>query len=90
MTDPHVQRGGRREAILRATARRALSMSEVVQAVGQATRPRFDPSIERLKTKEALTNLRRLGLVARTPHGWTITVSGRQALNPQPEQRPLS
>lgn len=77
----HVQRGGRREAILRATARRALTMSEVVTAVRLNTKARFDPSVERLKTAEALKNLRRLGLVARTPHGWLITIHGQRALN---------
>jgi len=77
----HIQRGGRRDAILRATARRALTMSEVVTAVRLNTKARFDPSIERLKTREALKNLRRLGLVARTPNGWSITIHGQRALD---------
>lgn len=77
----HIQRGSRREAILRATARRALTMSEVVTAVRLNTKARFDPSIERLKTREALKNLRRLGFVARTPNGWSITIHGQRALN---------
>lgn len=81
MSSHPILRGSRRDAILRATARRALTMSEVVTAVRLNTKARFDPSIERLKTREALKNLRRIGFVARTPNGWSITIDGQRALD---------
>lgn len=76
---------GRRAAILRATSTQVRSMSEVCAHVAARLPGDRDPSIARLKNSAALKDLKRAGLIARTPHGWTITIQGMRALSSSAE-----
>lgn len=71
----------RRGRILRAVRNRPLTLSEIERRVGPSTdAARRDRSIHRLKTTSAIRALKRDGLLAKSPDGWTPTPAGRQAL----------
>lgn len=69
---------GRRATIIRAAATDFLSMSQVVKRVRLHLRDPadFDPAVDRIKTTEAIRDLRRRGLIARTPWGYRATADG--------------
>lgn len=68
--------GGRRAAIIRATTEDFRSMSDIDRFVRGVLPSDRDPSIERMKTSEALRDLRRALLVDATPWGWRATAAG--------------
>lgn len=72
--------GGRRAAIIRATTDNFRSMSDIDRFVRKALPSDRDPSIDRLKTSEALRDLRRAALVDATPYGWRATPAGLELL----------
>lgn len=73
---------GRRAIILRTAMDQVTPLSDIVRFVrtvqvrtGQAE---GDPSIDRLKTREAVRDLRRAGLLRHTPHGYQTTPPGAE------------
>lgn len=72
---------GRRATIIRAALDDALTLSAIVKRVRavDALRTR-DASIDRLKTRAAVGDLRSLGLLKRTPHGYRATPAGLDLL----------
>lgn len=80
---------GRRAAILRATVGDFQTMSDIDRAVRAAVPlPVIDPVLNRLKTVSAVRDLRRAGLLARTPYGWRATADGGALLAKSDEVRP--
>lgn len=72
---------GRRASIIRATADDFRTTSFIDRFVRRtaALRER-DASVQRLKTTKALHDLKRKGLVSRTPFGWRATRAGLDLL----------
>lgn len=68
---------GRRAAIIRATSADFRTVSFIDRFVRQTAALReHDASVQRMKTAGALRDLRRRGLVDRTPFGWRATRAG--------------
>lgn len=84
MTKRHLTRippKGRRAIILRTAMDQVTSLSDIVRFVRQVqvrTSKPEDPSIDRLKTREAIRDLRRAGLLRYTPHGYLTTAPGAE------------
>lgn len=75
-------RNGRRHVLLRAVSNECLSTDEVAVKVRRALpSSTADESIERRRLREAIRDMRREGLVAKAPWGWTITTRGLAVLN---------
>lgn len=75
-------RNGRRHVLLRAVSTECLSTDEVAVKVRRAMPSSTDDaSIERRRLREAIRDLRREGMVAKAPWGWTITARGQAVLN---------
>ena len=86
MTQPRtlefLPRNGRRHALLRAVSTECLTTAEVAVKVRRALpSSTADESVERRRLSEAIRDLRRGGLVAKAPWGWTITARGLAVLN---------
>lgn len=72
---------GRRAAIIRATSDDFRSVSFIDRFVRRTAALReHDPSVQRMKTSCALRDLRRRGIVDRTPYGWRATAAGIRLL----------
>lgn len=72
---------GRRAAIIRAVAQDFRTASWIDRFVRQTAHLRErDASVQRLKTASALRDLKRKGLVTRTPYGWRATRAGLDLL----------
>lgn len=75
---------GRRANIIRAAATEFVSMSEVVREVRlrlrAPTSADLDPAVDRIKTTNAVRDLRRRGLIARTAWGYRATAAGLDLL----------
>lgn len=72
---------GRRATIIRAAREADRSLSEIVKRVrGMGALRTLDPTIDRLKTRAAVQDLRSLGLLKRTPHGYRATPAGLDLL----------
>mgnify|MGYP002780804536 CR=1 FL=1 len=72
---------GRRATILRAAVDRSLTLSDLVRRVRNIDALRgTDPSIDRIKTGGAVRDMRRHGLLVRTPHGYRTTGAGLDLL----------
>lgn len=71
---------GRRAIILRKAMNADVTMTEVVRSVGLSSVGHPDPSIDRLKTRGAMTDLQKRGLLTRTPRGWRTTGAGLDLL----------
>ena len=68
---------GRRATIIRVALERDRSLSEIIRSVTAiGTLRSLDPSIDRLKTKAAVSNLRSAGYLARGPRGYRATQAG--------------
>lgn len=68
---------GRRATIIRAASVADLSLSEIIRTVTAiGTLRSLDPSIDRLKTRAAVTDLRSRGFLARGPRGYRATPAG--------------
>lgn len=68
---------GRRATIIRAALDRDQSLSDIIRTVSAVgTLRSLDPSIDRLKTKEAVSDLRSRGFLARGPRGYRATPAG--------------
>lgn len=76
MTLPDIKPNGRRARILRVVATGPLTLSEIERRVAPLGGARKDRSIHRLKTTSALRDLKRDGLLAKSPHGWVATADG--------------
>lgn len=77
----HLPRNGRRHQVLRALRAAILTPSEVCRITRDHAPPGLygrigDDSEHRIRTVKAMRGLRRDGMLARTPWGWTITVAG--------------
>lgn len=72
---------GRRATILRAAVDQPRSLTELVRQVSSvdALKTR-DPSIDRIKTGGAVKDMRRRGLLIRTPRGYRTTGAGLDLL----------
>lgn len=72
---------GRRAAIIRAVATDFRTASFIDRFVRRTAALReHDASVQRLKTSSALRDLKRKGLVTRTPFGWRATRAGLDLL----------
>lgn len=68
---------GRRATIIRAALDRDQSLSDIIRTVSAiGTLRSLDPSIDRLKTKAAVSDLRSRGFLARGPRGYRATPAG--------------
>lgn len=73
----HLAPRGRRAAVLRATLDDFVSLSKIVRAVRAADPAKVqDLSIDHLRTREAVRDLRRAGALTKTPWGYRATAAG--------------
>lgn len=77
---PPVRADGRRGVILRSTIDDFRTLPEVTRAIIARFGAPTDAALESIRTRRALKDLQRAGLVAKTPYGWRCTRAGQDMI----------